>query len=112
MKGVTKERISYLIGKTETGEKIQLHEQSEMEQACIKSNIRRFTQANKSLAASERVLQLFGTLAEKDAADEVLNGTLDTSVFQDKYFAILLDHLQRVPHAKRFMQTSISKEEH
>ena len=79
MKGVTKEKISHLIGRTEDGQQIQLYEQSKMEAACIRSNKKRFTQANDTFAASEQVLLMFGTLAEKPPADEVLEGTFDTS---------------------------------
>lgn len=93
IKNKPKITVSKLFVKDEEGKPKKLQTIREMEVECIESNLKKFTQAQSSEACDEQLLEHIGTLAEKEGAKEILEGSFDTTSCS-KFMKELIEELQ------------------
>jgi len=87
-------------------------DQNGMNVSIMEENIRRFTQTHDTPLRTAPLKELLGDLAETEAADEILNGTLVPPDGVDQYFIALLPFLRRpagVTDLELFMDESVMK---
>ena len=99
---------------TKEGQRIECTKKEEIEEACIQENRKRFSQVRDSPPMQSEVTNLVGFNAEKEFASEILKGTADLAVINNRYMKLVLEFMRqpKIIKDQGILTGDISIEEH
>ena len=113
MKKTERPRVSKVYF-TKEGQRIECTKKEEIEEACTYENRRRFSQVKDTPPMQQEITRLVGFFAEKDFASDILEGTADLSIIQDRYLKLVLEFMRqpKIIQDCGLLSGTISIEEH
>ena len=113
MKKAERPRVSRIYT-TREGRRTECTKKEDIEEACMSENRKRFSQVRNSPPMQQEVTSLVGFNAEKEFAEEILNGTADLMRINDKHLRTVLEFMRRpnVIWERGMLSGEISIEEH
>jgi hypothetical protein len=114
LRNKTRNAVTKIFFTTEDGDRTECTTKDSMEQACITENERRFSQTEGTPPMQDDILELVGLLAEKEGADQILNGTFEPPIDCDPYLKELMEEMRMDDRTRAAgpIPATISKEEH
>ena len=94
--------------------RVEFSNKEDIKWACITENQKRFSQVHNTPPMQKVILEWVGTCAENEAAEDILDGTVDLSHIDDPYLKLLLENMRRttIVTAHRLISTNITIAEH
>ena len=94
--------------------RVECSNKEDIDWACIPENRKRFSQFHNTPPMQKDILDWLGTCAENEAAEDILNGTVDLFHIDDPQIKLLLENMRRpnIVTAHGLISTNITLAEH